>query len=455
LTSRRLRDIAPGTPCGQTVRIGLLSALLLDSSLTRQVKKFFGDKMNGHGKWRILAAGFSSYMFDAVEIIVLTVAIPVLMVAMNFTPREAGLLVTATLLGIGCSSVLIGWYADNYGRRKALLLCLLVFGALTASIAAADNWFQIMVLRFLAGIGLGGLWGVVAAYIAESWPEQQRARATSFVLSSFPVGAGLAAGVAALVLPLYGWRMLFLVCGLGAMTLAAILYYVLPESAGWTHHRTQVLKRGKSANKVSVRAIFAPELLRNTILGTLAASLALTAYWGSTTWLPTYLVKERGLSVELMAVFIVILNVGMFIGYNVFGYLADVIGKRKALILSLAGTVITLPMYMLTRDHTALMWQGPVYAFFISFAGLFGVYFAELFPTHVRAAGAGFCFNVGRGVSAFAPFILGWIATQYGLGTGIGLCAGFFFLAAVTVFFMPDDVPHVSFLPAAPHAKPL
>lgn len=409
--------------------------------------------MNSPGRWRILAAGFSSYMFDAVEIIVLTVAIPVLMVAMNLTASEAGLLVTATLLGIGCSSVLVGWYADNYGRRKALLLCLLAFGALTAAIAAADNWLQMMVLRFLAGIGLGGLWGVVAAYIAESWPEQQRARATSFVLSSFPVGAGLAAGVAALVLPLYGWRMLFLVSGLGAVALAAILYFVLPESAAWAHQRTQVVKADKSSDKVSVRAIFAPDLLRNTILGTLAASFALTAYWGSTTWLPTYLVKERGLSVELMAVFVVILNVGMFIGYNFFGYIADVIGKRKAVILSLVGTVITLPMYVLMRDHTALMWLGPVYAFFISFAGLFGAYFAELFPTHVRATGAGFCFNVGRGVSSFAPFILGWVATQYGLVTGIGLCAGFFLLAAVTVFFMPDSPSHTAALPAAPRAK--
>jgi MFS family permease len=375
--------------------------------------------MNSPDKWRILAAGFSSYMFDAVEIIVLTVAIPVLMVAMNLTASEAGLLVTATLLGIGCSSVLVGWYADNYGRRKALLLCLLVFGALTAAIAAADNWLQMMVLRFLAGIGLGGLWGVVAA----------------------------------LVLPLYGWRMLFLVSGLGAVALAAILYYVLPESAAWTHQRTQVVKTGKSSGKVSVRAIFAPDLLRNTILGTLAASFALTAYWGSTTWLPTYLVKERGLSIESMAVFVVILNVGMFIGYNFFGYIADVIGKRKAVILSLVGTVITLPMYVLTRDHTALMWQGPVYAFFISFAGLFGAYFAELFPTHVRATGAGFCFNVGRGVSSFAPFILGWVATQYGLVTGIGLCTGFFLLAAVTVFFMPDSPSHTAALPAAPRAK--
>lgn len=399
--------------------------------------------MNIPDKWRVLSAGFVSYMFDAVEIIALTIAIPVLMLALDMTTGEAGFLVTATLLGIGCSSVLVGWYADNYGRQKALLLCLVSFGALTAAVAAADTWLQIVVLRFLAGLGLGGLWGVVAAYISESWPEKQRARATSFVLSSFPVGAGLAAGIAALVLPLYGWRMLFLVCGLGSVALAVVLYFYLPESPGWARQREQAARAGKPAT-VSVREIFAPGLLRHTILGTLAASFALTAYWGSTTWLPTYLVKERGLSVETMALFVVILNVGMFIGYNVFGYIADVIGKRRAIILSLMGTVVTLPLYMLVRDHTALLWLGPVYAFFISFAGLFGAYFAQLYPTHVRATGAGFCFNAGRGVSAFAPFVLGWIASQYGLATGIALCAGFFLLSAITVFFMPDGDRHAA-----------
>lgn len=392
-------------------------------------------------KWRVLAAGFVSYMFDAAEIIVLTVAIPTLMAALSISKSDAGLLVTATLLGIGCSSVLVGWYADNYGRRKALLGCLLTFGAMTAAIAAADTWLEILALRFLAGLGLGGLWGVVAAYIAETWPARQRARATSFVLSSFPVGAALAAGVAALVLPVYGWRVLFLVCGLGAVAVAVVLYFVLPESAAWKSERATALAAGGAHARISVRAIFAPGLRRTTVLGTLAASFALTAYWGSTTWLPTYLVKERGLSTSAMALFLVILNVGMFLGYNAFGFIADRIGKKRAVLLSLAGTVVTLPVYVMTRDHTALLWLGPAYAFFISFAGLFGAYFAELYPTSMRTTGAGFCFNVGRGVSAFAPFIMGSIASAYSLATGIGLCAVFFLLAAITVCFMPSSAP--------------
>jgi len=82
-------------------------------------------------------------------------------------------------------------------------------------------------------------------------------------------------------------------------------------------------------------------------------------------------------------------------------------------------------------------WLGPVYAFFMAFTAIFGSYVAELFPTRVRTTGSSFCFNIGRGVAAFAPFVLGWIAKDYGLATGIALCAGFYFLAALTITVTP------------------
>jgi MFS family permease len=157
-----------------------------------------------------------------------------------------------------------------------------------------------------------------------------------------------------------------------------------------------------------------------------------------TTWLPTYLVKERGLSVADMGMFMTILSVGMFIGYNLFGWLADVIGKRKALVLSLAGSAVMLVIYALTEDHTTLLWMGPAYAFFMAFVGLMGSYYGELFPTRIRTTGSGFCFNVGRGVSAFAPFILGGIATAYSLQTSILLCAIPFLAGAIATAFLPS-----------------
>jgi MFS family permease len=388
-------------------------------------------------KWHVLIGGFLSYTFDAMDIVLLAVALPAIIKDLGLSMTEAGLLGTATLLGVGISSIIVGWYADNYGRRKSLLWSLVSFGVLTAAIAFTNSWAEVLILRFLAGLGLGGVWGIAAAYINETWPVSQRGRAAAFVLSSFPAGAGIASFLAAIILPYYGWRVLFLT-GAGAILAAVYIYLFVPESEVWKQQKAKRLEEGGGQSTVSISEIFSQELLRNTLFGTAAASFALMAYWGSTTWLPTFLVKERGLDMTTMAMFMVILNIGMFVGYNIFGYLADKIGRKKALILSFIGTTITLPIYVFTTNTTALLWLGPVYAFFISFAGLFGSYFAELYPTRVRTIGAGFCFNVGRGLSALAPFILGHIAAKYSLAAGISLCAGFFFLAAVTMMFLPE-----------------
>ncbi len=393
-------------------------------------------------KWRVLAGGFLSYMFDAVDIIILAIAMPAIMVSLEISQAQAGLLVTATLLGIGLSSVAVGRYADSHGRRKALLLSLAGFGGLTVAVAFASDWREILVLRFLAGLGLGGVWGIAAAYVNETWPPAQRGRATAFVLSSFSVGASVAAVVAAYLLPGHGWRMLFFVCGSAVSVAWLYVFFRVPESEAWLRQQRLAGNAGQPAPSVRIAELFSPGLARNTLLGTAASACALTAYWGATTWLPTFLVRERGLSVGSMAAFVAVLNAGMFVGYNVFGYLSDRIGKKRAIILSLVGTGVTLPVYVLASDRTTLLLLGPVFAFFMAFAGLIGAYFAELFPTRIRATGAGFCFNVGRGISAFSPLALGWIATMVGFATGIALCGLFFLLAALAVAFLPATGPH-------------
>jgi MFS family permease len=133
-----------------------------------------------------------------------------------------------------------------------------------------------------------------------------------------------------------------------------------------------------------------------------------------------------------------VLSVGMFIGYQLFGWLADTIGKRNALLITLFGCAVTLPMYALATDRMVLLWLGPVYALFIAWVGLFGSYFGELYPTRVRATGAGFCFNVGRGVSAFAPVLFGGVAQMIGIQLALGVCGVLFLLAGIVMLFLPN-----------------
>jgi MFS family permease len=383
--------------------------------------------MRSPNKWIVLIAAFAAYMFDALEIIILSLALPAIRADMHLSVAQGGLLATATLLGIGVSSTAMGWLADNYGRKTALLLSLAVFGLFTALLFVVPNFGMFLVLRFAAGFGLGGVWGVVSAYVVETWPKAQRGRAAAFVLSSFPAGGVLAALAAGLILP--NWRLLFLVAGTGAVVPLVLVGLLVRESAEWAEQKGAPVRAAE---------VFAPGLRRRTLLGTAVAALALCGWWGGTTWLPTYLHTERGIPTSTVSVFLIVLNAGMFVGYNVFGLIADRIGRKNALIVSLAGVAATLPLYAVTANQTALLWLGPLFAFFASFTGIFGSYLGELFPTRVRATGAGFCFNVGRGISAFAPFVLGAMATSTGLGTGLVISGGLFLCSAIVMTLLPN-----------------
>lgn len=385
-------------------------------------------------RWIVLGGCFLAYLFDALEIVLLSMALPTIREDMGLSATQGGLLATATLIGIGVSSVAGGYVADNFGRKKALIASLLIFGGFSAAIVVVPNFEVFLLLRFLAGIGLGSVWSVVSAYVVETWPEKSRGRAAAFVISAFPAGGAMAATVSGLFLP--NWRLMFLVAGCAVIVPLLIVITSFSESAQWSTQKTRVQR-----DTVSVRDIFVPALRRKTLLGTAMAALALTGYWGATTWLPTYLTSERDLASSSVAVFVTILNLGMFLGYNGFGYLADHIGRRQTIIITLLGVSLTLPIYALTTHQTALLWLGPLFGAFTAFFGLFGSYLGELYPTNVRATGAGFCFNVGRGVSALAPFALAGLATTIGFSGGLIVCAGFFVLAAAVAMLLPSANP--------------
>jgi MFS family permease len=391
--------------------------------------------------WQTLIGGFLCYSFDAVDFAVLALALPLIIAEWHLTLGEAGLIGTAGMLGVGVSGVLMGWLADNQGRRRVLLLSVVLFALFTAAAALTHNRWQLMALRGVAGLGLGGVWGAVTALVNETWPSASRGRAISVLLSAWPVGLIGAALLAGWLLPTYGWRALFL-CGALALLAALYVLFFVPESAVWKAQQTRWPASdhehgGRQA--VAVSEIFAPRLRRNTLLATAAAAFYLTAYWGANTWWPTYLIRERGLSTQSMSHYLMLLNAGLFCGYPLLGWIADRTSKRTALLLSWGAAAILLPVYAMIRDLNVLLWIGPVVASCFAATGPLGAYFTELFPTRVRCLGAGFCFNVGRGLAAFAPFAFGAIASRFGLAVSLALCGLGFLMAALMMLLLPQD----------------
>lgn len=391
-------------------------------------------------KWVVLFGSFIVYLFDALEISVLSFALPSLSAELGIETFQAGLLATATLLGMGVGGPMMGWLADARGRRTALIVCMTIFVVLTSVIYFVPNYSVFLTLRFLAGIGLGGVWSILSAFVHEAWPAERRGFAVTFVLAAFPFGALVAAQLSSLLMP--DWRLLFLVSGLGGLLPLLIIVFLFKESEEWKEGRQRFLQRQHSRSAedepgAAIGEIFKGSNLRITVVASAVAALAFVGYYGVTTWLPSYLENERNLDAQTVGQYMTWLNLGMFVGYLVFGWLADKAGKRFALCLSLFGAGVLMPVYGLVTDQTALLWLGPLYAFFMVFAGLFGPYLGSLYPTEMRATGAGFCFNVGRGISAFAPVLLGALAAVATLSAGLVVSGILFLIGAGLMLLLP------------------
>jgi MFS family permease len=171
---------------------------------------------------------------------------------------------------------------------------------------------------------------------------------------------------------------------------------------------------------------------------------AMFGYWGLFTWIPAYLslpVAEGGRGLDLMktTTWLIAMGVGKWLGYVLFGFAADAFGRRSAYVFYLVAAALLVPLYGLARDPATLLLLGPLVAFFGTgyFSG-FSALASELFPTEVRATAMGLSYNIGRGLSAAAPFVVGALAARFGLGSAFFLQAGAFLAAALLALALPE-----------------
>jgi MFS family permease len=374
-----------------------------------------------------------TYLLDSYDLMVLAIAMPVLLKVLNITLPEGGLLGSATMLGAMAGSVLFGLIAENYGRRFALLLALVWLGIGMGVVYFMDSWTHWMVLRFMTGIAIGGIWGPCAALIAEHWSPEYRGRAASFVFSSFAIGAVLASLVGRMVLHVE-WQWLF-VGGTVSIPATLLIIRLVPPDP-----ERSVSADGKNGKSwIGIGAIFEGGLAKTTFLATLISIVNLAGYWGAAFWIPTFLTKERGLNLTTMAWFSFVMYLGMFLGFQFFGMLSDRIGRRRAMIAAFVTVALAVAVYIVVRHATFLFWWGIVVGFGLcGSGGVLGAYYAELFPERVRAYAGGFCWNMGRVGAVLAPFTIGYIGKVHGLQTGLAVTCVIYILGAAMLLLLPE-----------------
>jgi len=384
-------------------------------------------------RWRVLWATFVAYLFDSYDLTVLALALPVLLKLLGMTLPEAGLLGTATALGAMAGGVVFGLIAENHGRRTALVAALLWLGVGMAAVYAVSSWAGWMVLRFVTGVAIGGVWGPCAALIAQHWSPEHRARAASFVFSSFAIGAAAAAAVGRMVIDTH-WQWLFL-GGALSIPAALLVWSLIPvDRAGGA-----AAAANAPASRVGVGAIFAPGIASVTLAATLVSVVNLAGYWGAAFWIPTFLTQERGVGLSTMLGFQFVMYLGMFFGFQFFGWLADAIGRRRSMMAAFATCAFAIGVYIVVLDPVFLFWWGAVVGFGLCGAGgILGAYYAELFPERIRAYAGGFCWNMGRIGSMAAPFTIGVIGKSYGLQAGLAVTCVIYLAGVLMLLLLPE-----------------
>jgi MFS family permease len=383
-----------------------------------------------------LIAGGLGWMLDAMDVMLYSLVLTFLIREFAMDTRTAGLLNSLTLVASAIGGLLFGVLADRIGRIRALMASILVYALASAACGFSHTIPQLATFRFVLGLGMGGEWTTGAALIAETWRAEHRGKALGFMQSAYAIGEAIAALVVALVLPHFGWRPVFFVGVLPAFLVFWIQRRV-PEPELWK-------QRAARKEKLPLRKLLEKGVLRNGILATTMNACSMFGYWGLFTWIPAYLSLPpekggRGLSLVKTTAFFLVLCFGKWLGYALFGFFSDAFGRRKPYFLYLIIAAALVPIYGMAKTSFWLLALGPLVAFFGT--GYFSGYAAiasELFPGEIRAAAMGLSYNIGRGLSAVAPFAVGALALRYGIGPAFFLQAGAFLMAALLALALPE-----------------
>ena len=402
---------------------------------------------------RALVAAALGWMLDSFDVMLYALVLAAMMHDLNIAPTTAGWLGSIALLSGALGGITFGVIADRFGRTRALMASVLIYSVATAACGFATSIAQLAVFRVILGFGMGGEWASGAALVSETWPDRHRGKALGLMQSAWAIGYAAAAIVTWLVLPRGGWRAVFFVGILPALLTLWIRRRV-EEPALWqeAHRLESANNANANANVfdaigegiVKIARVFAMPYGRFTVPLTLMNSCTLFAWWGFNLWIPAYLslpVSEGGigLSTAAMSGFVVAMQVGMWFGYVTFGYISDVIGRRRTYVVYLVTAAALMCAYGLVREPYILLALGPFVAFFATghFSGL-GTVTAEIYATDIRATAQGLTYNVGRIASAIAPFAVGSFARTHGYGAALSIASSAFLLAAVFFIWIPE-----------------
>ena len=397
-----------------------------------------------------LFAGTMGWGLDAFDNLIFSFTIYSLTKEWSLTSTTTGMIASCTLLSSALGGILFGIFADKNGRTKALIYSVLVYAVFTGFCGLAPSVYYLLIARILVGLGLGGEWAVGTTLISESWPKEHRGKAMCIMQSGYAVGGMIAALISGPIIAAFSWRCLYFIGALPALLVFYIRRNVKEPEAWIENERKKSRDKNKAYKKIKENpliAIFMPDVLKKTLVGSIFASLLMIVSSSLQTWTAVYLATPSvdggaGMSTVGSSLMLFPQFLGSLPGYMIFGYFSDKIDRRKVFFIYLICAAIICPLLIWTARVSMPIYilTSFLYGSFAvgMFAGL-GPFLSEIFSTKMRSTGVGFCFNCGKVVGALAVTVVGILSSTFELGIILSLLCLFFFLAIGVVYFFMRD----------------
>ena len=405
--------------------------------------------MNGIFAWlteasseqkRALLAASLGWMLDSMDVMLYALVLGQVQRELHLSAAMSGAMMSMTLLSAAAGGIAFGWFADRAGRVRALSASILIYSIATFLCGLTHTAMALLTCRIVLGLGMGGEWASGAALVAETWPAHHRGKALALMQSSWAVGYALGAALVAVIMPHFGWRAVFFVGTVPALV-ALWIQSRLREPAVW---------RQEHSPRPQWSRLFRGPLGFSTLVCATMNAASLFAWWGLFTWVPRFLSMPasqggRGLGIVMTSEWTIVMQIGTFLGYISFGYIADRFSHKSTYIVYLLIAAVMVPIFASVSNPSALLVIGPIVGFFGTgyFSG-FAILTSELFPTAIRASAMGFVYNIGRVLSAVSPWLIGRVSERTGLGFALTLTSAGFLLAALIATALRPPIPAIA-----------
>lgn len=387
---------------------------------------------------KLLAIAGFGWLFDALDVGILSFVIAALANDWSLTPQQMGWIGSVNSIGMAVGALVFGIFADKYGRKAVFMWTLVLFSLASGFSAFTTTLVAFMILRFFVGMGLGGELPVASTLVSESVEPKERGRIVVLLESFWAGGWILAALISYFVIPTYGWRVALILTIIPAFY-AIYLRISLPDSPKFDKEQSK-----KQSVLKNMAAVWKKEYAKNTLMLWIVWFMVVFSYYGMFLWLPSVMVM-KGFSMIQSFEYVLIMTLAQLPGYFTAAWIIEKVGRKFVLSVFLIGTAVSAFIFGFADTTTVLIISGMFLSFFnLGAWGALYAYTPENYPTAIRGTGAGMAASVGRVGGILGPLLVGTLTVkQFELGSIFTIFTIAILIAVIAIIFLGKETKQI------------